>query len=82
MSSSTCALPAGWTAEGVFNNAAKLCSMCGSTQIFGGFNLFGANAKVSRTYQNLPPHYKAKVTFNFWKIDSWNSESFRFEVNG
>lgn len=35
-----------------------------------------------RDYGNLPPHYKARVTFKFWKIDSWNNEHFRLEMNG
>lgn len=82
MTTSACTLPTGWAAQGAFNNAANLCSMCGTKQIFGGYKVFGSNAKVTRTYNNLPPHYKAKISFNFWKIDSWNSETFRLEVNG
>lgn len=36
-------------------------SSCGTVQLFGGFNVFGANTYITKTFVNLPPHQKIRV---------------------
>ncbi|CAD8205747.1 unnamed protein product [Paramecium pentaurelia] len=59
----------GWSVQG--NNG--LTSFCNGVSLFGGFNVFGSGASASKLI-NLPPHYKLRVSFEFWKIDSWDKE--------
>lgn len=40
--------------------------------MFGGFNLFGNGASVSKTFSNLPSHWSLQISFLFMKIDSWS----------
>jgi hypothetical protein len=42
--------------------------------VLGGYNTFGVGARIDNTLA-LPPHYKIKIKFNFWKIDSWDAET-------
>ncbi|CAK93056.1 unnamed protein product (macronuclear) [Paramecium tetraurelia] len=61
----------GWIVLNNFNGI--LFSTCNGTRLFGGYNSFGPNTTVSKHF-SLPPHYQINVTFEFWKIDSWNAE--------
>ncbi|CAK60849.1 unnamed protein product (macronuclear) [Paramecium tetraurelia] len=60
----------GWWVQG---NKGQNISTCGNVQLFGGFNAFGTGAAVSNLIP-LDPHFKIRVTFQFWKIDSWDNE--------
>jgi hypothetical protein len=40
--------------------------------LIGGYDKLGAAGTYEAQYKNLPPHYKAIITLNFVKIDSWN----------
>lgn len=41
----------------------------------GGNGFFGVNAKISKTYQNLPPHLSVRVTFIAMTIGNWSNNS-------
>ncbi|CAD8162475.1 unnamed protein product [Paramecium octaurelia] len=61
----------GWLMQG--NNGAEFTSTCGTTSLFGGYNILGAGASVSKII-SLPAHFKIRVSLEFWKIDSWDNE--------
>ena len=42
--------------------------------MFGGFNVFGTGAKITKKFNNLPTHNTIIVRVQFWKIDSWDNE--------
>jgi hypothetical protein len=48
--------------------------------MFGGFNVFGAKAAITKTY-NLPVHNKLAIRFQFWFIDSWDGEKAQLYVD-
>ncbi|CAD8209024.1 unnamed protein product [Paramecium octaurelia] len=52
-------------------------SYCGDARLFGGYSVFGKSSLVSSSL-TLPTHISVKITFDFWKIDSWDSESFLY----
>ena len=54
---------------------------CGKYTLVGGYNKFGANAYVERTFTSLPPHYSARVRFLLLKIDSWDAEDFYITID-
>ncbi|CAD8095968.1 unnamed protein product [Paramecium primaurelia] len=60
----------GWWVQG---NNGQLTSFCNGVSLFGGFNLFGSGASVSKSI-SLPPHFRIRVSLEFWKIDSWDDE--------
>jgi hypothetical protein len=60
----------GWKVEG----APTAVTNCGGIPVLGGFGNFGANAKVTKTFDNLAAHFKLKVKMVFLKIDSWDNE--------
>lgn len=47
---------------------------CGGTKLFGGFEKFGKDASVSKTFEDIPRHKRVRVLFELWKIDSWDGE--------
>jgi len=49
--------------------------------MFGGFGFFGAGVSVLKMF-TLPPHYAIRVTFTFFKIDSWDNEMFAVYIDG
>ena len=55
---------------------------CGGETLFGGFGLWGAKTSVTKQYTNLPPHESISLSFNFFKIDSWDNHYFLVYVNG
>ncbi|CAD8181501.1 unnamed protein product [Paramecium octaurelia] len=61
----------GWIVSN--NQNGNLTSICNGFSLFGGFNLFGNTTIVSKHF-SLPTHYQLKITFEFWKIDSWDNE--------
>ncbi|CAK59325.1 unnamed protein product (macronuclear) [Paramecium tetraurelia] len=61
----------GWLMHG--NNGNVFNSTCGTKSLFGGFNILGAGASVSKII-SLPAHFKVRVSLEFWKIDSWDEE--------
>ncbi|CAK93053.1 unnamed protein product (macronuclear) [Paramecium tetraurelia] len=61
----------GWILSNNYNGLTF--STCAGSRLYGGYNLFGANTILSKLF-SLPPHYKINLTFEFWKIDSWDAE--------
>ncbi|CAD8059213.1 unnamed protein product [Paramecium primaurelia] len=62
----------GWIVSN--NYQGNLFTKCNGVTLFGGYYAFGNKAIVSKLFK-LPPHYQLKITFQFWKIDSWDNES-------
>lgn len=48
-------------------------SECAGIKMYGGVNVFSRD-EIGKIFDKLPPHYKIKVMFQFWKIDRWNSD--------
>jgi len=46
------------------------------------FGYFGAGVSVSKTYTNLPPHYKVIVSLTAVMYASWDSEEFWVRFDG
>lgn len=42
--------------------------------LFGGYESFGAETNLSKTYNNLPDHYGVIVNFDLWLIDTPDEE--------
>ena len=82
MTHSSCNVPRGWVAQGQLTETEDLCSQCGYKQIFGGYEVLGANSKIIRTYSEVAPHNRLRVSFNFWKIDGLNNKNFNLLLNG
>jgi hypothetical protein len=49
--------------------------------MLGGYNIFGSGAYATKTFTNLPPFFKVRVWFRFYKIDTWDSEVLRVHEN-
>ena len=48
---------------------------CGSLgYMLGGYNVLGGGASVSKTFATPSPHTHLRVTFDFFKVDSWDNE--------
>ena len=58
-----------------------ISSECGPYYMVGGFNIFGVGAILQKHYVNLLPHYKIQNHFDFYKMDTWDSEFFNFTVD-
>lgn len=63
-------------------SGASQTSVCVGNQLFGGFNVFGANTYIKKTFSSLPVHQKLRIQVQFWKIDSWDDERASLLVNG
>ncbi|CAD8095617.1 unnamed protein product [Paramecium sonneborni] len=59
----------------VLRGENQIYSDCGSVRLFGGYNAFAKGTSVTKLFQ-LPPHHTVQITLEFWKLDSWNGESF------
>jgi len=42
--------------------------------MLGGYEVLGSGAAVEKTFETLAEHTQLRVTFDFIKIDSWDSE--------
>ena len=69
----------GWKLQGV-NQVSS--TICGATNIFGGYNQLGQNMVIGKTLFALPSHTKVKVKFQVWKIDSWDGERLSMYIDG
>ena len=45
--------------------------------MLGGYNIFGLDAYATKSFTNLPPFFRVRVWFRFYKIDTWESEVLR-----
>ena len=49
--------------------------------MFGGFNLNGVNSVISKTFQNIPIHYRIYINFQLYIIDNWNNEKIKVFID-
>ncbi|CAK76180.1 unnamed protein product (macronuclear) [Paramecium tetraurelia] len=54
---------------------------CGSSYIFGGLSVFTYYTTITKTFI-LPPHYKLKLEFKFWRLTSWFGSPYIFYIDG
>ena len=55
------------------NRTSTACAY--TTETLGGYNLFGAGASTSKTFSLLGiPHTQARVSLDYYSIDSWDGE--------
>ncbi|CAD8169663.1 unnamed protein product [Paramecium pentaurelia] len=57
------------------NTTTNIISTCGSSSIIGGYNLF-SNGVAATLFIDLQPHYKMKISFSLFIIDTWDNEYF------
>ncbi|CAD8083149.1 unnamed protein product [Paramecium primaurelia] len=57
------------------NTTTDIISTCGSSSIIGGYNLF-SNGVAATLFIDLQPHYKMKISFSLFIIDTWDNEYF------
>ncbi len=70
--------PEGWTVTGALSKATD----CTGVALFGGFDVFGAGATMTKSIGNLPSHNALRLRVQFWKIDSWDNEFAKIIVDG
>ncbi|CAD8201482.1 unnamed protein product [Paramecium pentaurelia] len=54
---------------------------CGTSIIFGGLNIFDYQTTITKTFI-LPPHYKLKIEFKFWRLTPWSGSVYNFYIDG
>ncbi|CAD8179422.1 unnamed protein product [Paramecium octaurelia] len=54
---------------------------CGTSWIFGGPSVFNYETAITKTFI-LPPHYKMKFEFKFWRLDPWHGSFYIFFIDG
>ncbi|CAD8214879.1 unnamed protein product [Paramecium octaurelia] len=42
---------------------------------------FGQRTTLTKTFTNIPPNKELEMSFNVWKLDSWDAEGFEIYVN-
>ncbi|CAD8114389.1 unnamed protein product [Paramecium sonneborni] len=67
----------GWN---VFSGIGE-ATQCGSVALFGGYQKTGTKTVISKTFYNIPPHYKLKIQILWAKIDSWDNEAAQMRVD-
>ena len=50
---------------------SSFASDCAVFHLLGGYNIFKQNTIISKMWTNLLPHFRARITFFFMKIDEW-----------
>ena len=50
--------------------------------MFGGSCVFGRGASAQKQYYGMAAHSYVRITFDFYMIDSWNSERAEMTVDG
>lgn len=53
----------------------------GGVELTGGLNSFGGTSNSSKTF-TFPEHTKISITILFYAVDSWDSERFKFFMDG
>ncbi|CAD8079960.1 unnamed protein product [Paramecium primaurelia] len=54
---------------------------CGTSMIFGGPSVFNYQTAITKTFV-LPPHYRVKFEFKFWRLDPWTGSYYIFFIDG
>lgn len=58
----------GWTLTAATSSSATDCS---TYHLLGGYNIFKQSTLISKSWSSLSPHFRARITFFFMKIDDW-----------
>lgn len=69
----------GFTISG--SGTVDYCNFCGSLNYLVGGPGTLSSGSISKTYTSLIPHFRARVSFFFMKIDNWNGESVTVNVD-
>lgn len=64
--------PEGWSINSI--------STCGGVNLLGGFGIT-AGVENAKTFRDLPPHKKLRITATFHFIDAWTGETAYMQVN-
>ena len=59
------------TCGGYSSNIPNCYTKCGTAFLCGGYNCFGSGAYVEQSYTNILAHYQLKLTFDFFRIDTY-----------
>lgn len=57
-------------------------SILGGNEVLGGFQNFGVGAFTEKTFALSGTQAGIKISFDFWKGDSWDGETFTAMANG
>jgi len=66
----------------VRNADGDFVTTLGDVTLVGGHGAFGRGAELSKHYRELPDHYKIRVEFLFYGINSWEAETFNVFADG
>lgn len=58
-----------------FFDADAEITTCGDYNVLGGYDVLGADAAVQLVLHDLTPHSSMTISFDFAKIDSWDTEN-------
>jgi hypothetical protein len=50
--------------------------------VVGGHGSFGSGAELSKHYRMIPDHYRIKIEFMFYGVETWEDETFFLQVDG
>lgn len=66
-------------ASGWSNNTT---SFIAGNEVLGGFNICGVGCVLSKTFSLTGTQTEVEVSFDFWKGDSWDTETFNASADG
>lgn len=70
----------------VIPHTSYSANQCNMKSIAGGYAQYWryvqSQYSMTKTLTNLPPHYGASINVQFWTGDTWDNESYSFEVDG
>jgi hypothetical protein len=67
-------------ADWTFSGANAAVTTCGTTNVLGGYNVLDKTDSVTLFLDDLGPHSTMTVSFDFVRIDSWESETAKVYV--
>lgn len=70
----------GWKVDGAYNPIH--ITKCGDAFLFGGFNVFGKDTCISKTFTCIPKHDAISITCEIYFIDSWDGEKLYLHADG
>ena len=71
---------AGFVVNGV--STTNDANSCSSYYVLGGPGTLGSGSSIEKQYTGLVPHFRARVTFFFLKIDNWINDNVYVLVDG
>ena len=49
--------------------------------MIGGWNIFGKESSLIKSFKNIIPHYKARIKCRVYKIDEWNADNITIRID-